>query len=68
MPSHWENVNPEEPYQVRVGASWKTHNEIVHHVVIVLTSFFSSLFLCKRKQMNTMKFLISLEKQWIATE
>lgn len=42
MPSHWENVNTEEPYQVRIGmqVGQKCDIEKTHQIEIILTSSF----------------------------
>lgn len=70
MPPHWENVNTELPYQVRAAASNARlpTGEVGKDRGNTLPTSLSSLFLCTVRHTNTMKSLVSLGKQWTATE
>lgn len=68
MPPHWENVNTDVPYQVRAELTDCPVLEMEQDFSKTIQLYFSSLFLCTIRHMNIMKSLVSLGKQWIATE
>lgn len=69
MPPHWENVNTELPYQVRAAPSARPPaGEVGQDPGNTVPPSLSSLFLCTLRHTNTMKLLVSLGKQWTATE
>ena len=69
MPPHWENVNTELPYQVRAAPSdHPPTGEVGKNPGNTVPSSLSSLFRCTIRHTNTMKSLVSLGKQWTATE